>query len=134
MFRKVEQELGIKIPDALKKLSGGKWEWIPEWGDWVVHNHKARIVIGINPNWITLATGNEEQAGVLKSSCTPLLHWEKLEEIMYQLGFTMENPTFLSVWKTHFSDQSGTKYREGYGKTRQEAVQKAVIALAKEKE
>ena len=138
-FTREAQELAKQVYEAIPVIAGKagkKWEWEPEVGEWCIWEGVANVICqvwesyGLSSRNISIADMNNHVREVTTKRLIPLLHWEKMERIMYQLGFTMENPTFLSVWKTHFSDQSGTEYREEYGKYRQTSVMKAILAVA----
>jgi len=146
MFTKTEIELAPKVYEALKKIAekqGKKWEWEPEIGDWFLLNDYPYVVAGVL--WYTIANkvDNEPQPDdaisvvYVKShtiqteahdNVIPLPHWEKLEEIMEGLGYILQGP---------FKDKSCFVARFGVkgwaeGKSRQEAVMRAIIKLGEE--
>ena len=142
MFRKVEQELGRKIPDALKKLSGGKWEWEPTIGDRVCRGEMILFYAGIIP------AINGKRAGKFISEAgtqyewpislvIPLLYWERIEEILEEMGYDK----FKFSWH-QLKDQfvicdirkDDKLICAQAAKSRQEAVQRAILALVEEKE
>jgi len=152
MFRKVEQELGRKIPGALRKLSGGKWKWKPEWLDPLLFTYgkysgvywfKCSDLSERFKGWIFILTKGIEEAAlhVPQESCIPLLHWENhLEKILEGMGYIVSirrnlepefaKGRFCCEIEKGFDFPSYLECAE----TRQEAVQKAIIALAEGKE
>ena len=67
--------------------------------------------------------------------CIPLLHWEKLEEILEEMGYAFYMHEHKDGYHAGFYGIGKIKGdAEEFGKTRQEAVQRAVLALAEEKE
>ena len=134
MFRKVEQELGRKIPDALRKLSGGKWKWEPKIGEWWLDLDGKVHCIG-DELYLEHIQSIKELAKAI-----PLLHWEwQLEPILEGMGYNLYMQPH--AWKRRgkfFICRILTEQRytasEASAKTRQEAVQRAVLALAEGKE
>lgn len=145
MFTKLE--LGRKIPGALEKLSGGKWKWEPEWGDIVIqppfdtpfiYKGIARAINGARAGKFESVTGTEVEATLV--TFIPLLHWEKLEQqletwkykidVIKHAGIYVNEPYFeVKIYELHNMSPLAIKL----GKTRQEAVQRAVLALTEEK-
>lgn len=161
-FTKEAQELAKDSIEAIKKISKGKWEWEPEVGDWIIEKkpeHTIRfgnkekksiphLIISIasydTGNTLHVIT-NASAVRVDEPNATPLLHWERIEEILEGIGYYMSLPTKgerSDLWVVGFSSFrfKGTNkefryYKDTYvgrGKTRQEAVMRSVIALGKE--
>lgn len=124
-----------------------KWEWKPEWNELAYLDGK---VVSIRQYWFTLnskrtkmcrvAGRNEKSITVMKEQLTPLLHWERIEEILEGMGYVVIIDRDVSQSKSKFmcAIRQLTKvmgYNEwmGVGKTRQLAVMRAVIELEKER-
>ena len=142
MFTEEEIKLAPKTYWALKKIAwvNGKnfyiWDYISDmvvfydnsyWFVWFVDPAQERIRLGGAP-W-----RESIQADVNK--CVPLLHWEKLEEILEDWGYTLlvgaDHENRVNYYATIVSmGLCITKY----GKTRQEAVMRAIIKLGEEVE
>lgn len=123
MFTKQEIEVCKQVPSALKILSGEKWEWKPEVGEWFLSPL-------LSPHMVN---EGEELAPDYKRKCIPLLHWEKLETELSNLGYSyaeidLEN----GLWEFQIDDGHDYIFA-ATGKTRQEAVCKAILELVKEK-
>lgn len=125
MFTKVEQELGRKIPQALKKLSGGKWVWRPKIGDlWLDLDGEVHCI------------GDELYLEHIQSikelaKAIPLLHWEEIKRILEEIGYWVNVREF----KKYFQCEIFREYKNDFvldqnGRTFQEAVQRATLGLA----
>lgn len=113
----------------------GKWEWEPEWSDICIWGDelvmcievKRDDLIEILPQWGSTTTLAPY------ASLVPLLHWEKLEEILERLGYP------IIILKMY--DRNGYAFQCKMGRnldgvnvmrgTRQEAVVQATIELAR---
>jgi len=136
-----------KYPCLTKDQDGTKQltykEWKPEEGDWGLTDYGEVVLIYRNTeeksqrNCPLLA--NTEVYGI--TACIgpgyhevgiPFLRWEEIERILGELGFATPfdfHVTFENKFLLLLSDADGIPKAEGIGKTRQEAVQKAVIKL-----
>lgn len=150
MFTKEEIALAKPVYEALRKLG---WEWKPEWLDPLLFTYgkysevywfKCPDLSERFKGWIYTLTKDIEETAlhIPQKDCIPLLHWEKIEGILEEFGYEVEHSHHnretcqrlekyvVEIWKP--GDTLLTSYICGYGKTRQEAVMKAVIELAKE--
>jgi len=146
MFTKEVIELAKPCVEAIKKISkakGKEWKWKPEVGEWCLWKKHPHLVLEPEgqDNWFTIYVDKDEayyhRLVVPLKRCIPLLHWEKLEGILEDLGY------FLEVEKIGCEDceclilkGTGDPDTEciavGRGKTRQEAVMRAIIKLGEE--
>lgn len=140
MFNKIEIDLAKPAYEALKEIAkrqGKKWEWEPEIGEWCLWKNQPHIVLEPEEqdNWITLFVGKDEayyrQLVVPMERCVPLLRWEKLEKILESLGYVvMIYQDRCEIWA---EDNTGMRLRvRRKGRSRQEAVMRAVIKLGEE--
>jgi len=133
MFTKKEIELAPKVNEILTKLG---WEWIPEMGEWCIYGFGVLgLVIGVRgKQWLNISDYGYE---LHRDSAYPILQWEKIEEILEKLGYSVEIKNiyyFYDKYEFVISQQySNFKTIEERAKTRQEAVMKAVTKLGKEK-
>ena len=150
MFTKEEQKLAPKVVQAIEKITQSarrEWEWKPEVGEWCLYKSRIDLLLQDEDGHWYFGIRRDRLFGELHTlanpvcfygiaNLIPLLHWEKLEDILEDLGF------FLEVEKIGRKDckclilkGSGGPETEcvaaGSGKTRQEAVMRAVIELAK---
>lgn len=101
----------------------GRWEWEPLATDWVLFRGEARILM-------------DTPKSAHRDEYVPLLHWEELEEILegmeYYVYFCNKREPGDNVY---VEIRRGAMFNEmivmSQSKTRQEAVQKAVIELGK---
>ena len=122
--------LSPETNEALKKLGWGGWE--PKVGDFYLLQGKVGLV---SDPLITLERTRKSWAKY-NVHPIPLLHWEQIESILEELGHRMD------VWPDDGSTDSfilcGIRPKGQYysiieeDRTRQLAVMKTVIALAKE--
>lgn len=132
MYNKIEQELGRKIPEALKKLSGGKWKWGPRIGERYLEK---------SDSWNQehlICPHNFDALKPHYEKLLPLLHWERqLEPILEGMGYYLRVDSFprdhIHVCRI-MSSYTSKQICSAEAKKRQEAVQRAILALAKEKE
>jgi len=151
-FTKEAIALTPKTIEAIKKISKGKWEWKPEVGEWCIVKDKQVGRKGWNDR-IGLITEVFPSIGTIKLETgltyitdisIPLLHWERIEKILEGMGYrlTVGVDPGVKPFKTGFECWIGSQrevtqkyeqfvYLKGI-KTRQEAVQRAVIELGKE--
>jgi len=145
MFTKEEQKLAPKVVQAIEKITqsaGREWEWKPEVGEWCIDENNIMLIAEVDyitddpeENWYQIS--NESCNWCIGSTdVIPLLRWEKLEEILEGLGFFLEVEKIgRKDCKCLILEGSGGPETEcvaaGSGKTRQEAVMRAVIKLAK---
>jgi len=141
MFTKTEIELAPKVYEAIKKIAKAKgrdWEWKPKVGEWcIINNQKSTSLILLVDKEI------EEMVQVLinhtlswqsKKNLIPLLHWEKLEKIMEGLGYyvILWWDNWYKQWNCRIIKNEEDKFPSVRGKTRQEAVMRAIIRLGEE--
>ena len=149
MFTKETQELAKPCVEAIKKISKGKWEWEPEWGDnFILQNalcifhytEKDRVYFVVD-TWKEL---QDRPSGYFDDVSVSLLHWERIEEILEGMGYDvfvidqgsngeMLDEYVAEIWKPAPVDcRKERPWIDGTGKTRQLAVMRAVIELTKE--
>lgn len=144
MFTKEEQALTKPCYEAIKKISKGRWKWEPKVGEYFMHftsvsHSKFYLITEVDKTfvWFAMTVGGYGTAKHTDlHNWIPLLHWERIERVLEEMGY------YLKIW-----DTENTKIGSGYyvvigekkspitedlGKTRQEAVMKAVIELEKE--
>ena len=156
-----KEEIALVAPwnEAMKKISKGKWEWEPEEGNvfeykWQEINgqykrvwHKKVEVVPFEFQTWTDEDGRYMAFGeppnyktrrhYFLPNCIPLLHWEKIEEILEGMGYIFQEPIRRCYGSEGFKchcviSLKGRQAGWGWGKTRQEAVMRAVIELGKE--
>jgi len=143
MFTKTEIELAKPTYEAIKKIARAKrkkWEWKPEVGEWCIDENNIMLIAEVDyitddpENWYQIANGSYNW-------CTgsmyviPLLHWEKLEKIMEGLGCELDLKDFrgsYSYFSARFWQNGVYATIPEIGKTRQEAVMRAIIKLGEE--
>lgn len=153
MFNKEEIALAKPTVEAIKKISrnyynsvsklpgGGlsetEWEWEPEVGEFYITPENEIWCIGDD-----LDREDTIIAKDLNKKYIPLLHWERIEEILEGMGYSMivSHPLdcpdgkrlgyLCIIWH---KDWSSDKEIEYVGDRRQEAVQRAVIELGRVK-
>lgn len=140
MFTKEAQELAKPCYEAIKKISKGKWEWKPEVGEWCIGGlYNPHLIVALADKYIFTITWGITFAFKQKAeNYIPLLHWERIEEILEGMGYEVQI-TKPRHWSTDEMLCDISKFGEiflnhwnGNGKTRQEAVMQAVIELGKE--
>ena len=159
MFTKEAQELAKATVEAIKKIaerqekecpeckgkgilglpscrlckgSGrvkGKWEWEPEVGEWYYQDFGNGKLLLVKDEHVRLDI--IEDLYVEHVKLTPLLHWEKIEEILEGMGYELGLHNWLEnkyQGSIYFNNRRlfGT-----IGKSHQEAVMLAVIELAR---
>lgn len=146
MFTKTEIDLASKVYEALKKIAerqGKKWEWEPEFGEWLIY--RSPKVIGETVGIIDYIVSKKvicfapEEGNIHYDYCEiddgfiPILHWEKLEGILEDLGYEVIVYRYkCEVWA---EEDTGMRLKcRKKGQTRQEAVMRAVIKLAGDEE
>lgn len=134
MFTKEEITLAKPVIKAIKKISKGKWEWKPEVGEWWFDERKDH---GRNPILISLPS-DIEWINTYPTICIPLLHWEKIEEILEEMGYKTWTTKYYweDTIKTLYECQISLGLRseaivDEEATTAREAVMQAVIELAK---
>lgn len=144
-FTKEAQELAKPCCEAIKKISKGKWEWRPRYRDACLRKRGYPgicTVLIYDPlgGQVKITRGFGRAKWVPADDIIPLLHWEKIEEILEGMGWskfkfsfsingTVEARSHKTVSKPDTSDW--IKLCSGTGKSRQEAVTWAVIKLGK---
>jgi len=150
MFSKETQALAKATVEAIKKISKGKWEWKPQFGDYVLWNNELwffRCYAGLGQ--ALLHQVSESQVANIKA-CIPLLHWERIEEILEGMRYEVKEqrqsmsqsaqcwicPSHNHLEATGRDLNNYLQWRQHhtltvFGKTRQEAVMRAVIELGK---
>ncbi|MBA7492544.1 hypothetical protein ES702_03094 [subsurface metagenome] len=135
MFTKEVIALALKVNEAIKKISKGKWEWEPEIGECFYGLSKVL-------HWIV----NEKQCFsvtqyIEKRKLTPLLHWERIISILKSLGYLVGisiNVAFtgseIQIHRKSNQDHVNSRMilDEMYDSEPQLAVMRAVIELGKE--
>jgi len=121
----------------------GKWEWKPEVGECFSFGWKDIRKLIIIPVKFYLEEDNicfDDYVFPI-SHCIPLLHWERIEEILEGMGYYLKitkydewgNPLKMCVAEIWLKGHSSVESKSAVAKTSQEAAQKAVIELGKEK-
>jgi len=140
MFTKKQIELASKVNKILEKLG---WEWEPERGEWCLV--KDEIEIGVfKPHLISMVHGESlysyeawRQNHWYISEVIPILHWERLERILEEMGYWPEITRRIygsEGAKSHCKiDKNGKFMVAAWAEIRQEAVMEAIIKLAEEK-
>lgn len=154
MFSQETVKLAKPCIEAIKKISKGKWEWEPEVGEWcIVKDKRVRrkgwdtrmgLIVSVNLSICTIKT--ENGLNYIIENCIPLLHWERIEEILEGMGYDVflydqdfgasktANKYEATIWKPAPIDcQKEKPFTERRGETRQLALLRAVIELGKEK-
>jgi len=146
MFTKEVIETAKPCDNALRKLG---WKWKPQPGEWCIYKKNGEIAL-VTDYYPKTASNKYETVEVLfpprentrveefANNFIPILHWEKIEKILEKAGYGIH---ISSSWEHALcqifltSTGKGRRnviVREG-GRTRQEAIIKSVIALAKGK-
>lgn len=122
----------------------GKWKWKPEVGEWCLWKDKPYVIYEVEENIgpdigyrDTRIAAPYDFHYVMRKNLTPILHWEKIEEILKQLGYVLTGDSWLgdtyNTWIYSEHDKFfGDPLVMCNGKTRQLAVMRAVIELGKE--
>jgi len=143
MFVETEIDLAPKVYGAIKRIAkakGKKWEWEPKVGDYCIDKFGGSVVFiyAIDGEELYLSHGLTQYNTYAnkKNKLIPLLHWEKLEKIMEKFGYKMY-VKFETIGGNHY--QCGIRNGTAVlvleiGKTRQEAVMRAIIRLGEEVE
>jgi len=134
VFTKEEIELTKPCYEALLKLG---WKgWKPEIGEWAIHKEHIFLITEAYNNINIVEC---DHGCYLQKDCIPLLHWEKIEKILnrYVIGFTKDYTDGRYVVRIFNRKEGENTYLESpvcmeVGTTRQEAVMRAVIELARE--
>jgi len=84
MLTKETKELEKPCYEAIKKISKGKWEWKPEKWEMVVYENKVDVITGHSRSPVHVHLSSKP--GVHIKDLLPLLHWERIREIMLYLG------------------------------------------------
>jgi len=154
MFTITEIKLAPKVYEAIKKIAerqGKRWEWRPKKGEWCIYendNNLSLIIFVYNMRKTVILEREwygEKEVNI--SECIPILHWETIEKILEEMEYYMSLPTrdersdLWVVGFSHFNFRRENKefryYKDVYvgrGKTRQEAVMRAIIKLGEEVE
>ena len=129
MFTKEEQALAKPCHEAIKKISKGKWEWEPEIGEWAISEEYTFLIIGAHDNIVEYNFGYYPQ-----KDCVPLLHWERIEEILALFGYEliMLGTGYYADFACGIQQDDKEMIKRIEAPTRQLAVMRAVIELGKE--
>jgi len=151
MFTKTEIELAQPVYEAIKRIAkanGKKWEWEPEVGDWFLVGEEIGVVIDedkVNPlTFQGRCIHPDAKKNIINwfyiHQVVPILHWETIEKILwddYIFGVrrvyvyaTRTNAKYMCVISERDAVNEGVR---GKGRTRQEAVMRAIIKLGEEK-
>jgi len=141
---KVLEGLDVKCPACKgrthRKVKEGIWECLickgeskvkyrgqPKVGEWCIRGIKTLGLISDvrGGQWLSIPHYEHE---LHKDNVTPILEWEEIERVLEKAGY--------SLWESYSSRRrytAGINDKEAtFGDSRQEAVMKAVIELAKE--
>jgi len=94
-----------------------RWKWEPNYYDWVLFRGCARILM-------------DTPKSAKRDEYIPILHWEEIERVLESVGYNI-----LIGYRTeqgYFCQIVGGKRADAWGKSRQEAVMKAVIKLGED--
>jgi len=106
----------------------GEWEWEPERWQQVVYRGKVNLIRAVlTPIYVDLLS----KRGVFIKDLIPLLHWERIEEILEGMGYALSVLKYEGYVKCYIHQKDDLLVTE-QRKTRQEAVMRAVIELGKE--
>jgi len=158
MFTKKEIELAPAVYEAIKRISvksekypcltkdkNGieqltykKWEWEPKPFELFLSDKDIYCVVDVSLfrdpqiDWIIEKAfdkdGNND-GPFYPEHCIPILHWEKIEEILEGMGYWLRIGDKYSCQIHLPNGVNAWPDGAGIGKSRQEAVQKAVIKL-----
>jgi len=151
MFTQEEIKLAPKVYEAIKKIAeakGKEWKWEPEIGNFCRHKTWAGdelfIVCRVFTRTVNVVGESEDVYTAEPFMLIPILHWEKLEKIIEGFGYDVDiDKDSLNFDETKYFCVISTPHQtankeiywtpdgKGEGKTRQEAVQRAIIELAK---
>jgi len=132
MFTKKEIDLAEKTVEAIKQIAekqGKEWEWMPVIGEQCLFESKPSLITDALPDYVYLNSGNN---WISKKDVIPLLHWEKIEEILEGMGYWLRIGDKYSCQIHPPNGVNAWPDGAGIGKSRQEAVQRAVIKLGEE--
>lgn len=99
MFTKQVIKLAKPCYEAIKiiaKSVGKVWKWEPEWGEFCIDSNKRIVLIwDIFPDAPIISVVPAPQANITPynqqvKDCIPILHWEKIEQILEGLGYEIE--------------------------------------------
>jgi len=119
----------------------GKWEWEPKMGEWCRFDNISHLIKGVsnNPQIIDLHPGyrqcDQTKYDPPASDVTPLLPWERIEKILEEMGYWLKTERLPFNGCRAMTGNLPKHYqveRWINGRTRQEAVMRAVIELGKE--
>ncbi len=141
----------IKCPKC-NGTGKGKWEWEPEVGEWCIYCNKRFLISHVSKNIVEYYVELGRGFSVKANLCIPFLPWETIEKILEGMGYVFQSPrdwlgehrfnerSNYELWISTASRSSRASahkdFRTGYAesKSRQLAVMRAVIELAKKKE
>lgn len=117
----------------------GKWEWEPQRGEFAQIGMGMIILVDRDGLFENKFVETSDMGLIEINRLTPLLHWERIEEILEGMGYevkTFDIQVKRRRWLSHIWKRGKLKDKLVASvdncKTRQEAVQKAVIELGKE--
>jgi len=121
---------------AIDKVKG-KWEWEPKVGEWCLYGNTLLLITKVTVSVLEVSGGMIE--AVKADKVVPLLHWERIEEILEGMGYyftrgeEVEQAEDVLYIKKEGLDNLRLNIEIDFrDKSRQEAVQRAVIELGKE--
>lgn len=135
-----------KICNGLGKIH---YSWTPQVGEWCIWENCISLIcslhLAIEKHRITLAHIPGEQIDldrmgscVVVEDCMPILPWETLERVLEGVGYRVQVTKWIesgespSLYIYECKIHKNKTHIKVIGKTRQEAVMRSVIALAKE--
>lgn len=151
-FNKIHQKLAKPVYEAIPKIAeeaGKKWKWKPEVGETCIDHCSGEpmIIYAVEENkqiiYANRFTAMDESNGYRQSikHLTPLFHWEDhLEPTLEGLGWDLWDmertvPSSDGTGSLVVVELAkGNSLRCGRGKDRQEAFQRATLAVAEELE
>lgn len=140
MFSREEIALAPKVDEAIKKIAekaGKTWEWEPKRGEFAQIGMGMIVLVDRDGLFENKFVDTSNMGIIEINRLIPFLHWERIERILEGMGYETELNEFKATGSDYaygiFGYDKNDKYHtaHGYGKTRQEAVQRAVIKFGK---
>lgn len=129
------------VVEAFGVVSGGKWKWGPEPGEWCVYEEDIFLVVRVFDDGAGKLIDVYDET-TQKPECfrpedvTPILELQKIEQTLYNLGYETGGPwwaTKKSGWgKYEFGIFKAKGHWYGVGKIRYESAVNSVLELAKD--
>ena len=115
-----------------------KWKWEPEPGQWCLYGNKLLLITKVTVSVLEVSGGMIE--AVKADKVIPILSWETIEKVLEGVEWTRFEFCLIDGYKFKASSYHAAQMGDdcpvvctAVGKSRQEAVMKAVIKLGEEK-